>query len=211
MRQLTACLSAAVIALGASALAEPALAADDMGSNPITELFDSLGMSHKEKPDIDYQERAPLVPPTETSNLPPPQAPGAAASSSGQWPRDPDVQRRAERKALEDLPTTETTSYKMGDRESRIDPTELGRRRIRGASVPQTSSAATQGDNEVSRVTPGELRSQRINRQAMTPPVAEGSRGKLSDPPKDYLQGNGTTATVQPAEQKSFWQKITGK
>ena len=92
-----------------------------------------------------------------------------------------------------------------------LDPTELGRRRIRGASVPQTSSAATQGDNEVSRVTPGELRSQRINRQAMTPPVAEGSRGKLSDPPKDYLQGNGTTATVQPAEQKSFWQKITGK
>ncbi len=209
MRQLTACFSAAAFALAASAVAGPARAADDLGSNPVTELFDSLGVGHKEKPDIDYQERAPLVPPSQTATLPPPQAPGA--SKGGDWPHDPDVQRRAEREARENLPTTETYSYCMGERGSRLDPDEIGGKRTRGASVPRTAADSTTGDNEISRSSPQELTSQRLNKQAMNPPLAPGSRGKLSDPPPGYLEGNGVSAQAAPAEDKGFFAKLLGR
>lgn len=199
MRQITALLATAALAAGAASYAAPAFAQQDMGSNPITEFFDGLGMGEKEKPDIDYQERAPLVPPSNVSALPAPQAKGAGRDA--QWPNDPDVQARKERKARSERVPTETYSYQM-DRSPRMDPDELGNRRTAGASVPRTAGG-TVGDNQVMRASPDELAGR---------PVAEvatpGSR-RLTDPPQQYMVGNGVTAQPQ-AEKKGFLGRIFG-
>ncbi|MBB3974648.1 hypothetical protein [Hansschlegelia beijingensis] len=203
MRQITACLASASIVLGASALAVPAHAADDMGSNPITELFDSFGMGDKEKPEISYQERAPLVPPPTTAQLPPPQAKGAAGRATGQWPNDPDEQRRAEAKARGDVLPTETNNWRM-DRNSRLMPSELQRRRIEGANVTTAPGDPIYGDT--SRLSPSELRAKRTAGAAPTTP---GPRTRLSDPPPGYLVGDGVTASVQ-TEKKAWYSRLLG-
>lgn len=204
MRQITACFASAAIAIGATAYAAPAYAADDIGSNPITELFDSFGLGDKEKPDIDYQERAPLVPPSSTANLPPPQAKGEARAGAA-WPNDPDVQARADRKARDNVAPTETYNYRM-DRSPRMDPDELGARRTAGAGVSTTAQGA-RGDNEIVRSSPDEL--QRPDRKAAEPAPVAASRSRLTDPPVGYMEGAGVTAQAQP-EKKGFLGRMFG-
>jgi hypothetical protein len=204
MRQITACLAAAIVASGSALIATPALAQDDIGSNPITEFFDGLGLGDKEKPDIEYRERAPLVPPSSTANLPAPQAKTSAREA--QWPTDPDVQARAERKARENKVMTETYSYQM-DRSPRVDPDELGNRRTAGASVSRTGADAAQSDNRIVRSDPDELSGRAIREAA--PPAGAAGRGRLTDPPARYLEGNGVTAQAQP-EKKGWLGRIFG-
>lgn len=196
MRQISAFLASAIV-LGAATVSVPAVA-QDVGSNPITELFDGLGLSKKEKPDIDYKERAPLVPPTNTANLPAPQA--TVAAGEAQWPNDPDVAARAQRKRDSDRVYTETYEYKM-DRNPRMDPDELGNRRVRGAAVPRVAGDGTRGDNEIARSSRDEL-SQNSIRTVNAP--SSGNRGRLTDPPSGYLSApNGVT--VQPAAEEKSW------
>jgi hypothetical protein len=205
-RQITTCLASAAIALAASAA--PALAQDDIGSNPITELFDSFGLGTKEKPDIEYRERAPLVPPSSTAALPAPQAKTSARDA--QWPTDPDVVAREERKRQNDKVMTETYSYQM-DRSPRVDPDELGNRRVRGASVARTGTDATQGDNKIIRAEPDELAGRSIrDPQAEAGASSAVTRGRLTDPPTGYMQGTGVTAQA-PTEEKGFFGKLFGK
>jgi len=195
MRQITALLATAALAAGAASIAGPASAQQDIGSNPITEFFDGLGMGAKEKPDIDYKERAPLVPPTNTAALPAPQAKGAGRDAS-MWPNDPDVQARKERRARADVVQTESYSYRM-DRSPRMDPDELGARRVQGASVPR-GATATASDNTVMRASPDELAGRSVA-EVQQP----GGAKRLTDPPSQYMQGNGVTAQAQP-ENKSW-------
>jgi len=204
MRHITACLATAAIALGASAVSVPAFAADDMGSNPITELFDSFGMGDKEKPEISYQERAPLVPPPSTAELPPPQPKGSVAHATGQWPNDPDEQRRAEAKARGDVLPTETNNWRM-DRNARLMPSELQRRRIEGANATTAPGDPSYGD--MSRLSPSELRAKKA--AAAAAPTTAGPRTRLSDPPPGYLVGDGVTASVQ-TEKKAWYSKLLG-
>lgn len=204
MRQFTACIAASALALGAASIALPAYAADDIGSNPITEFFDGLGLGSKEKPEIAYRDRAPLVPPSNVSALPPP-VPGAAnRDANGEWPKDPDVQRRAEAKARNDLLPTETYNYRM-EKNSRISPSELqGRRTAGGGAV--TEPGGTVGDNHNDRLSPSELRNQRLDRGAIAAAVPSGPRNRLSDPPAGYLSGSEVTAEVKP--EKPWYGKL---
>lgn len=194
MRQITALVATAALAVGAASYAGPAFAQADIGSNPITDFFDGLGMGEKEKPDIDYQERAPLVPPSNTGALPSPQAKGANRDAS-LWPNDPDVQARKERRARAEVAPTESYSYRM-DRSPRMDPDELGNRRVQGASVPRTAGG-TIADNQISRASPDELQGQGVRAVG-----GASSARRLTDPPQQYMQGNGVTAT--PPEKKSW-------
>ena len=206
MRQTTALIAAAAISTSASLFVSPAFAQEDMGSNPITEFFDGLGLSAKEKPDIDYQERAPLVPPTQTGNLPAPKP--VNASRGEQWPNDPDVQARAERRARDNKLPTETYSYRM-DREPRLDPDELGGgKRTRGASVPRTAGDGTRGDNEIMRADRDEMSGKTI-REVPTSSNASAGRGRLTDPPAGYLVGNGVTAQAK-SEEKPWYGRLFG-
>lgn len=205
MRQTTALIAAAAIATSASLLASPAFAQEDIGSNPITEFFDGLGFSAKEKPDIDYQERAPLVPPTQTGNLPAPKPVNAARGE--QWPNDPDVQARAERRARDNKVYTETYNYRM-DREPRLDPDELGGgKRTSGASVPRRAGDGARMGNEITRADRDEMSGKTIRE------VPQGSgpagRGRLTDPPGGYLVGNGVTAQAKP-ESKPWYGRLFG-
>lgn len=202
MRQITAFAAAAVMAAGAASFASPAVAQQDIGSNPITEFFDGLGMGSKEKPDIDYKERAPLVPPTNTSALPAPQARGAGRDAA-MWPNDPDVQARKERKARADVVPTESYSYRM-DQSPRMDPDELGSRRVKGASVPR-GATATAADNTVIRSSPDELAGRSVA-EVQQP----GGAKRLTDPPSQYMQGTGVVASPQP-EKKSWLSGLFGK
>jgi hypothetical protein len=208
MRHIPAFLASTAIVIAASVAAAPAFAADDMGSNPITELFDSFGMGTKEKPDIDYKERAPLVPPSSTAQLPPPQE--KAAGGDGQWPNDPDVQRRQEIRARANIVPTETNEYRMGERGSRLDPDEIGARRVRGAAVSDGPGSATIQDNTVTRLSREEL-AQKRSMPAPTDSPSAASRQRLSDPPPGYLAGPaGQTAEVQP-ESKGFFGRMFGR
>lgn len=203
MRHTSARLAAAAIVLSGTAFVLPAFAQEDMGSNPITEFFDGLGLGAKEKPDIDYQERAPLVPPSSTAALPAPQAKGAARSNP-QWPNDPDLQARAERKARANVVPTESYTYRM-DRSPRMDPDELGNRRTTGASVPRTASA-TASDNTIMRT--DDISSRPITQTAVP---ANASRGRLTDPPSGYTTGGATGAPAAAApEQKPWYKKMFG-
>ncbi|WP_271205639.1 hypothetical protein [Methylopila jiangsuensis] len=210
MRHLTSRLALAALIAASGGLARPALAADDMGSNPITELFDAFGMGDKEKPDIEYKERPALVPPSSTSQLPPPQPKGAVGQATGQWPSDPDEARRARDRELANLPRTEQNSYKMSDRDSRLLPSELGGRRLApGEGGVAGYTPPTQGDNAVTRMSPSELRAQKAH-PAATPGV-ESQRKRLTDPPPGYqtpAPGAAYPGEQAAAEGRPWYKKI---
>ena len=202
MRHLKASLAAAAI-VASFALPAPAFA-QDMGTNPITEFFDGLGLGEKEKPDIDYKERAPLVPPSQTGQLPAPQAKTSAREGVA-WPNDPDVAAASERRARNNKVQTETYSYRM-DRSPRVDPDELSARRTAGASVPRNGGdGATRGDNEITRSERSDLEGKMV--RGVEGPAA--ARPRLTDPPAGYLAGNGVTAQIEP-EKKPWYKRMFG-
>jgi hypothetical protein len=176
--------AAAIVAVLASA--QPAFAIDDMGSNPAKELFDALGMGTKEeKPQIDYRERAPLVPPPSTAALPKPLPKNALAQSSGQWPIDPDEERREAKIAEERIPITQTRWSRM-ERDPKLRPGELGGRRTEGAGLNDPYS---RGGLDVTPVlTPRQLREQgtKAADASVAAQVAEPPRRRLTDPPMGY-------------------------
>lgn len=80
----------AAAAMGALALAAPARAFDDRPSTFAPLLgFVGIGSDDNKSADIDFRERPKLVVP-KSNNLPTP----VAAHRAGNWPVDPDVQRR---------------------------------------------------------------------------------------------------------------------
>ena len=207
-RQIKALVAPAALAVAALGLAHPAQAADDMGSNPITELFDAFGMGDKEKPDIDYRARPALVPPPSVGQLPPPQQRGAVAEATGQWPLDPDAERRAQRRALADVPRTEERDYQL-DRNSRLSPSELNRKRTAepdAAGVAGYSSPTY--DNTIDRLSPSELQARKTQTADAVPAGAEPKRARLTDPPTGYRTPASTAPYKAPEADSSWYKKI---
>jgi hypothetical protein len=129
---LTAALS---LGLAAAVLAGPARAADDdvpVDTKILRSILGGLGLKRADEPQIQYQERAPLVIPPD-KDLPTPQAAGAAIANNPAWPNDPDVARaRLSNQEDKDYATTE-----MVEREQNpLRPGEL----VSGAS--RTTKAA---------------------------------------------------------------------
>jgi len=91
------CVSAALgFALGVSLLgiSSPARAADDdvpLDTKIFRSIMSSLGLKRADESGITYEERPPLVIPSDHS-LPPPQKTDAAINNPA-WPKDPDVAR----------------------------------------------------------------------------------------------------------------------
>ncbi|MFL1876601.1 hypothetical protein ACIKT0_15725, partial [Hansschlegelia beijingensis] len=123
--------------------------------------------------------------------------------ATGQWPNDPDEQRRAEAKARGDVLPTESNNWRM-DRNARLMPSELQRRRIEGANVTTAPGDPSYGD--MSRLSPSELRAKKA---AGTASATPGPRTRLSDPPPGYLVGDGVTASVQ-TEKKAWYSRLLG-
>ncbi|MEI8144094.1 MAG: hypothetical protein WCH83_01400 [Alphaproteobacteria bacterium] len=91
-----------LLALAASA---PAAQAQQGDGTLFRDIFSSIGLVEREKPPIEYRERAPLVLPP-TRNLPAPQ--DAASTRNPAWPNDPDVARARRSQDLGNLPITRT-------------------------------------------------------------------------------------------------------
>lgn len=90
------------IALGAAMLATPARAADDgesLESKIYRNIMEGIGLK-KDGEAINYQERPPLVIPT-NKDLPPPEKSDAVIANNPAWPKDPDVIRRKKAAELE--------------------------------------------------------------------------------------------------------------
>jgi hypothetical protein len=90
-----ACAVAAMMALSTL----PA-AAQTFEGEGATGLLEGLGVIEGPKDKIEIRERAPLVIPG-TASLPQPQATSARPGARPDWPNDPDEQRRAEQKVID--------------------------------------------------------------------------------------------------------------
>jgi hypothetical protein len=93
------------LAIGVATLmgSAPARAADDDASveqQIYRGIMDGLGLKRDGEPTISYQQRAPLVIPS-NRELPPPEKGDAVTANNPSWPKDPDVARRKAQAAMD--------------------------------------------------------------------------------------------------------------
>jgi hypothetical protein len=155
---MKSCVSAAIgLALGVSLLtvSAPARADDDdvpIDTKVIRTILESLGLKSADGAAIDYQERPPLVLPS-NDKLPPPVKSDAVANDPA-WPKDPDVARAKFEKSLEK--NKGTTSEEVRHESRPLSPSELTpgakyARRTRNPSLPDAAGA------DGSEMTPSQL------------------------------------------------------
>jgi len=154
-----ACVSAALgFALGVSLLgiSPPARAADDdvpLDTKIFRSIMSSLGLKRADESGITYEERPPLVIPSDHS-LPPPQKTDAAINNPA-WPKDPDV-ARAKLQAAHERNRDITAEMEHDATALRPDELTPGRKNIprvrhAGAANPSIGSDGTE------RLNPSEL------------------------------------------------------
>ena len=121
-------------------------------------IMEGIGLKRAGEAQIKYQERAPLVIPPST-DLPPPQKPGAAIANNPAWPKDPDVARA---KLLREREKNRDVSAEAERDENPLPPDQLApgaarqRTASRGTNAPDNPSGNKNGD-DVFRMTPSEL------------------------------------------------------
>ena len=152
------------------------------------DILGSIGIIEKEKPRIQYRERAPLVVPPRL-DLRDPVSPASVAARDPQWPNDPDVVERKRREADAKNPITEMERSKAPENNPRLSVNELRAGRRPGAGVPTAEDPVVRrGDSsrEDLWVRPDVLRAQ--GRPKDEPLVAgvEPDRKSLSEPPTGF-------------------------
>ncbi len=114
---------ALTVAAGLVALAAPARAGDDdvpLDTKIFRGLMSSLGLKRADEAPITYEERPPLVLPSDHS-LPPPQT-GDAAVKNPAWPKDPDIARA---RMLREMESEESTSERIRQDSYPLRPDQL--------------------------------------------------------------------------------------
>jgi hypothetical protein len=166
------------LAAGALIVASGASAQDGV---MFKDLLGSIGIIPKEKPDIVYRERPPLVLPPK-ADLRPPVAPSSVEARAGNWPKDPDVMAARKAAAEEATPETQRESYRLNEgKRLSIEEMRAGRRAGGQPVEPPVSDRKL----DSSRLTPDELRLPKDEVSKLGP---EGlKRRYLSDPPQALL------------------------
>ena len=156
------------------------------------DLMEDIGLQKRKTPDIDFNERAPLVVPPSLEALPPPQDKPSLASVNPNWPHDPDDQARADEEAREKLPNRMTKYKKNAAKEIyKI----RAREREEGAAAPASTMSYETNYDRNKVMTPDELRKVRDERAAAPQQVyVEPERKRLTDPPPGYR----TPSSAQP-------------
>jgi hypothetical protein len=168
---------AAGMLVGAFALATSAGAQAEEGVL-MKDLLGSMGLISKDKPAIDYRERAPLVVPPRLELREPVRA--SAHARDPQWPNDPDVVARQRRQADARVPVTETERRRVEERPTlSIDEIRAGRRP--GAEVPAAPAGRDNSARADTWVHPDQLRAQTRRVEEATGP--EPARRSLAEPP----------------------------
>lgn len=189
--RIFACVSALSLLAASGAVAEEGEA--------VKSLLGSIGIIPKEKPPINYHERAPLVLPPKMDLRPPMASQDLEANSN--WPKDPDV--KAARKAAADAktPWTESEAYRA-NQGNRLSVEEMRKYRnpnnyVKGSDVPPP--VGRQADKSV--MSPDELRA--FSKKEDVKLAGDGlERRYLSDPPAQLLKsanGERLKASVDPA------------
>jgi hypothetical protein len=180
-------------------------------SGVVGDLLNGFGVIKKERPEIDYKERAPLaIPPSR--DLPPPEQ-GVSAATNPNWPVDPDVARREKAYAEKNRPAGDDQKSRM-QIDSRMTPDELRQGRV--ATPAREYTEVPIGNREDPRMSPDELRAGAQAYRAQNKQQKDLSqRPRLSDPPVTYLQPSpnaplvpdGEDATA-PGQKKSWMSKL---
>ena len=153
--RLTAPTAVGVVFLVALGVA-PVRAGDDddvpIDTKIIRSILGELGLKRGDEPQIDYQERGPLVLPPNL-DLPPPENPNAAIANNPAWPKDPDIARA---KAQADMERNRDIEAERMREENPLPPDQLtpGARTNPGALRPSRKTATSTGER---RMTPSEL------------------------------------------------------
>jgi hypothetical protein len=140
-------------------------------------LLGAIGIIPRERPPIEYRERAPLVVPPKLE-LRAPLDPNAAQARAANWPQDPEVAARR-RDAAE--------ARKLLSNNSRLTPDEIQAGRRAGAASASDAEARATREGDFSRMTPDQLRAQDPRNRAK--PVLAGiepERRTLTEPPTGY-------------------------
>lgn len=141
MKTLSGTLALSLLLAGA--FARPAAAQSEFESNPLDSVMELFGLKEdKEKPEIDYRERAPLVVPPAAAQGQLPAPEDAAHRKNPNWPKDPDVERRRREAAAANAPVV------RDDPGRPLLPSELekGRKKILGVIPTEPAATGTKSD-----------------------------------------------------------------
>ena len=177
LARLGALIGAAALALTTGAAAQEGMFAKD--------LFASMGLIPKERPNIDYRERAPLVLPPRME-LRDPADPQGAIAANPQWPNDPDVAAARRREADARTPVTQTERRRLEQNPTlSIHDIRAGRRA--GAGVPN-EPVVRRGDNvrETTWIHPDQLRREGVKKDDGLTSMEEPDRRNLHEPPAGF-------------------------
>ena len=170
-------LGLAVFAGGLSAAAPSVALAQD--GQIFRNILGNIGLLPKDREEIEYRERPPLVVPKDTNLLRQPEAPDAHAAG-GQWPNDPDV---AARKAAEAKKRDPIFGARRTDA---IDGARLTNKELAaGRTAPGTSTGeggVARNDTAGVRMTAAEMQAAHRAGGSGAPTYAPGT-----EPPRQYL------------------------
>lgn len=157
-------------------------------------LVDGMGLFGRDKADIEYKQRAPLVVPP-SSSLPKPQEAGAHRSEA--WPDDPDVARRKAERDSSNILFSTTEAYRANTRPL-MSQEELRRGRVagRGNGPDGIVEDHNTGNNQIAPIRIGR---ELAARQAQTDTSnlaygGEPARRYLHEPPSGYRRPAATAA-----------------
>jgi len=153
------------------------------------EVLSTIGITGKQRPNIDYRERAPLVVPPSGSGLRPPEQRPAVAN--GRWPNDPDVEERRRAAALR----AGVPQYGAGDNTTSAGIIRDGNKvRNRYAGVPTAGTYTPSGEvNPARALSPEQVAEIMANgpEGAATQPGVDPGRRSLTEPPRGYRAAQG--------------------
>ena len=192
-----------IAAVGSLTLSAPAHA-QDSGQSFDSKVFGSvlrgLGLRNGDEPQINYQERAPLVIPP-NSDLPPPENANAAVNNAA-WPNDPDIARaRIEAaKARNRNIQAEIETEQNALRPDQMTPGAKKGKPLRSARKVDNPSVSGDGTD---RLNPKELGYHGglwgnmfgpVDDRSIARFTGEAPRAELTDPPAGYM----TPSPAQP-------------
>jgi hypothetical protein len=193
----------------AVAFAPAALAQEGMF---MKDLLGSVGIIPKERPPIDYRERAPLVLPPNMELRQPMDGAGLQAANP-QWPNDPDVAAARRREADARVPVTETERRRSLGQNPSLSVHDIRAGRRAGAQVPDGPVATRLGNaRDTLVVDPRELKATGSDKEASLSSLEEPERASLTEPPTGFRK---PTQRVKPtfeiehkadeADPKAYW------
>ncbi len=156
-RRWIAVSGAALTVMLVASAAVPAHAGDDDDwiDSKLRGILEGIGLRRDGDKTIDYHERSPLVIPSNTAQLPPPEKADGVAAANPNWPKDPDVMRAQQQAKFE---KNRNISEEREREQNPLSPSQLtpgGKsRRVNTADIPGSSAGPDGFGNPLS---PSEL------------------------------------------------------